>query len=180
MPGKKGLEAFIKKNQKKEKKPLVTKTDEAKATTTQSDTKAQDALAAQTQANIDSKTSKPKKDEDSSDEEEEEHQVLRVGNIKEKKDIVSKSKTGEESKKGYGLDDGKTKGDQAPSNMPSASGGFERSKMGGAFSTTKKTVDSISFSSGKPKFGRKKNPTKFGDSFKAGLDDIDDDENVVK
>ena len=142
MPGKKGLEAFIRKNQKKEKKPLVTKPDEATAAATTGDTKPHDAEVSQTQAKPDSKAppNQPKKAEDSSDEEEEEHQVLRVGNIKEKKDIVSKNKTGEETKKGYGLDEGTTGGDQVPGMITK---GIDKSKIGGAFSTTKKTVDSI-------------------------------------
>jgi len=177
MPGKKGLEAFIKKNQKKEKKPLVTKSEERSDAATASDTKAHDVEVGQTQARSEKNApaNQTKKGDDSSDEEEEENQVLRVGNIKEKKDVVSKTKTGDENKKGYGLDDGTAGGDPAAS---LASKGPDKSKISGAFSTTKKTADSIQFS-GKPKFGRKKD-LKFGDSFKAGLDDIDDESGPIK
>jgi len=61
----------------------------------------------------------------------------------------------------------------------------DKTKLVGALPSSAKSIQfqgassTIQFGGGKPKFGRKKAPTKFGDSFKVGLDDIEDEGNAM-
>jgi hypothetical protein len=84
MSDKKGLSAFLKKNQKKGAKAKAGGPTEAVETTAE-ETKAHDAEVVQSPAKVD-----PKAKADSSDEEEDELAGLSYGNIKEKKDVAAR------------------------------------------------------------------------------------------
>jgi len=85
MSDKKGLSAFLKKNQKKGNKAKAGGPATETAETAVEETKAHDAEVAQSPTKAD-----PKGKADSSDEEEDELAGLSYGNIKEKKDVAAR------------------------------------------------------------------------------------------
>lgn len=159
MSDKKGLSAFLKKNQKKAKKT----TNEAPVEETQ----AKDAEVIATQEK-DKPTQQTKNEAGSSDEEEDElAQGLSYGNIKERKEIVS-AKAGEESATaGYGFES---------STATKATAGADASKA----AKQKKTASDITFGGARPTFSKGLNKGKFGGEFSEGLDDLDADGNAKK
>lgn len=173
------MSAFIKKQQKN-KKPAPAGAEGQSSTTVGYglDSNAHDTEVGTSQSKGEKNTPVQNKNvDDSSDEEEDDlNQMLKVGNIKEKKDVVNKNATNNENKKGYGLDSETNKAadtgfirrNVGEKKMPEAPVNF-----GGP--TDIKSGSGITFGGGKPKFGRRKPTGKFGDDFKAGLDDIEDE-----
>lgn len=156
MSDKKGLSAFLKKNQKKAKKTDVSE-----------ETQAQDAEVIATQDNGKSTQQSKTAEAGSSDEEEDElANGMSYGNIKEKKDITIAQTEDEKANAGYGFDTAaKKKTDTAPANKSAA--------------MEKKTGGNITFGS-RPTFSKGLNKGKFGGEFSEGLDDIDASGNTKK
>lgn len=158
MPEKKGLSAFLKKNQKNKKAAgLAPDSANPDEDGLKEDVQAQEVDVGKNLAKETKNTPKDNHDDESSDEEEDDIGTgLRVGYIKEKKDVINKNKNTDENKKGYGLDD------VPPSDSPAMASAVEKKVLG---NVPKKTAESISFVGGKPKFGKKNKPGKFGDGF---------------
>jgi len=164
MSEKKGLSAFLKKNQKKGNKP---KADNNPNVNEEVKVPNEDAEVVQSQDQIPANPNK-RKDESSDEEEDELVGGLSYGNIKEKKDQVSAKQQDDKLKAGYGFDD---KADTKPGTSAGADGAKATQQ--------KKTASDIKFGGPRPKFARG-NKGKFGGEFSEGLDDIDDDGTAKK